>query len=103
MTVNLFPHTGLTGVVNESIRYETTQESVMDFQKMKDGSFVHNCYIARRRGEKAPLLFRQESDGSKLIAFLNGYAIIPLEEYKKLKGEDFDGTLIEKADRDLYA
>ena len=75
----------------------------MEFQKMKDGSYVHNCYIAPRSGEKAFVLFGYEPVGGGITAFLNGYAVIPLEEYKKLKGEDFDGTSIEKAYRDLYA
>jgi len=82
----------------------------MKFEKMNDGSFVHNCRIVRRDNDKASVLFHQNGNES-VAAFLNGYAIIPLEEYYQLKGEHGeDGNNwpdemlknVEEVDKQLY-
>jgi len=47
-------------------------------------------------------LFHQSDES--VSAFLNGYAIIPIEEYFELKGESDDEMLkrVEEADKQLY-
>ena len=72
----------------------------MSYGKTKNGSYVHNCLIERRENEKAAILFYVED--SEIGVYLNGYAVIPLEKYKELLGEKFDGEYIEKADKELY-
>ena len=71
----------------------------MVFEKMKDGSYLHNCHIVFRENDKAKYLFHKDSEDKSLTAFLNGYAIIPLEEYYRLKDERGDKgfDLIEEA------
>lgn len=72
----------------------------MKYNKAKDGSFVHNCIIEKRHNDKARFLFSASDD--TVTCSLNGYAIIPIEEYAKLKGESVDLTNINKAYNDLY-
>ena len=72
----------------------------MKYNKCKDGGFVHNCLTVRREGDKSAHMFKQLGDDS-LTACLNGYAIIPMEEYAKLTGCDFDAQAIAEADKDL--
>jgi len=52
------------------------------YEKGKDGSYFHNNLLKRRDGEKAPQLFSNNDE--TISAFLNGYAIIPIEEYARL-------------------
>ncbi len=75
----------------------------MEYKKLNDGSYVCNCYIGRREDESADALFKQNGDES-IAAFLNGYAIIPLEEYAALTGEDYSDMLAnaKEADRQLH-
>ena len=60
------------------------------YKKLEDGSSVHNCIIKSRYykdSKKAFALFSQ--DGDKTIrAHLNGYAIVPVEEYLEVTGKD---------------
>jgi len=66
----------------------------MKYEKLKDGGFVHNCHLIPRGDEKADYLFYQDGDKS-ITAFLNGYAIIPLEDYFKLtSGSDMYNSLL---------
>lgn len=55
------------------------------FEKGPNGDYVHNCLI-KARGGQCGALFRQNQDGT-LTTRLNGYAVIPLEEYCELTGE----------------
>lgn len=61
----------------------------MKYEKLKDGSYIHNCFIKRRENEKSSILFYQDGDES-ISAFLNGYAVIPLDEYFRLTDERGD-------------
>lgn len=59
--------------------------------KAKDGSFLHNCDIqARTRDiEEKKILFRFKGpveNCESIMSMLNGYAVIPIEDYMKLKG-----------------
>lgn len=65
--------------------------------KNKDGSYLRNCYVSRRKCDQTYTLFT-ETDES-VTTSLNGYAIIPLTEYADLTGKDFDG-LIKQAEED---
>lgn len=57
----------------------------------KDGSHLHNCVIQIREDSKASWLF--DGTGETVTCFLNGYAIIPLEEYARLTGEDYSANI----------
>jgi hypothetical protein len=79
-----------------------------EFKKLADGSYVHNCYLEGRDSDPAEFMFKQNADDS-ISAFLNGYAIIPIETYEELSGKDFSGKdfsgirqRINKADDDLH-
>jgi len=72
----------------------------MKYSKSKDGGFIHNCIVNRRKTDKAKAIFYCDKD--KTIAFLNGYAIIPIEEYAELKGGKADLTKVNNAENDLY-
>jgi hypothetical protein len=52
-------------------------------EKCKDGSFVHRCVIVKKEGDDHGL-FHQHAD-DHISAYLDGYAIIPVEEYEELK------------------
>jgi len=47
-------------------------------------SYVKNCHIITRAGAVGPL-FRQEGD--KVIAALDGYAIMPVEQLRELQAK----------------
>ena len=72
----------------------------MKYNKCKDGGFVHNCLIVRREGDTSPHMFSQNSE--RCTPTLNGYAIIPMEDYAKLTGRAFDAKAIADADKDLH-
>tara|TARA_R110002074_G_scaffold199659_1_gene367467 strand:+ start:3062 stop:3286 length:225 start_codon:yes stop_codon:yes gene_type:complete len=74
----------------------------MKYNKCKDGGFVHNCHIIVREYDKSAHIFKQLGNDS-LTACLNGYAIIPMEEYAKLTGCDFNVKAIDEADKELHA
>jgi hypothetical protein len=48
-------------------------------------SYVTGCLIAPKDGDREKLLFSVAADGVR--ARLKGYAIIPLEEYCRLTGQ----------------
>lgn len=75
----------------------------MKYGKAKDGSYVHNCYIEMRDGMKEKIPFHGTCD--HVSAFLNGFAIIPIEDYAELTGKNFAETLekIKQADIDLHS
>ncbi|MCG7948061.1 MAG: hypothetical protein JAZ07_17085 [Candidatus Thiodiazotropha endolucinida] len=74
------------------------------YEKCKDGSYVHNCFVVRREDDKSPTLFYQNGN-EHVSAFLNGYAVIPLEEYERLTGEPtlIERQSIKKADEELHS
>jgi len=85
--------------------------SKFKYEKGIDGSHIHNCCIMRRDGDLSEHLFR--NDGSVITAFLNGYAIIPIDLYArlvemaspsnaKLRPVIFSMQDIEAANKDLY-
>lgn len=49
-------------------------------EKGKETGYVLNCTITSKNGER---LFKQH-DNDTVTAHLDGYAIIPIEEYNKL-------------------
>lgn len=74
------------------------------YSKGKDGSYVHNCLVVRREDDKVPTLFHQNGN-EHVSAFLNGYAVIPIEEYENLTGKPtfIESRSIKKADEDLHS
>lgn len=52
--------------------------------KCKDVGYVKNCIIKRRKDDKSNYLFFADGDKG-VIAFLDGYAIIPVEEYNRMR------------------
>lgn len=52
------------------------------FQPALEASYLRNCLIRPRKGEAAPL-FYQRDDGT-VVARLDGYAIVPIEDYESL-------------------
>lgn len=54
------------------------------YKKTKDGSYIHNCVIAPRADRKEPLFWQSDET---ISCRLNGYAIIPIEEYERLTGK----------------
>jgi len=56
--------------------------------KTTDGSYVHNCLIERRLDDVSDCLFFIVPDGSSMITKLDRYAIIPIEEYNRLRAKD---------------
>ena len=76
-------------------------ENQTKYEKGKDGSYLHNCYMERREGDVSPWMFHCDGDTGSVIAALNGYAIIPMERYAKLVGKDYDEKAICDADEQL--
>jgi len=57
-------------------------------KRSTNGSYFFNGYVELRESDPNPdILFIR---GNEFFAKLNGYAVIPLEEYHKLKGEKID-------------
>lgn len=52
--------------------------------KARDGSYFHNNFAKMREGEAGTVI---SADIDTVTCRLNGYAIIPIEEYYKLIGE----------------
>jgi len=73
------------------------------YKRFDDGSFFHNNVIVFRKEDydNKRAIFHADGDES-ITAFLNGYAIIPAEEYCKLTGQNFNGKDITEADKDLH-
>jgi len=77
----------------------------MEYEKGIDGSYFHNNLVELREGEAVKYLFY--NDGERITAFLNGYAIIPIEKYAALVNVTSPGSVyfsmsdIEEANRQL--
>ena len=71
----------------------------MDFEKCKDGSYIWNCFVERRKDDPSTVIFG--GDNKTITAHLNGYAIIPLERYCELAGEPFNSDRMKEADYQL--
>jgi hypothetical protein len=57
-------------------------------KRSTNGSYFFNGYVELRENDPNPdILFIR---GNDFFAKLNGYAVIPLEEYYKLKGDRID-------------
>ena len=54
------------------------------YEKGKDGSHLCNCYLYSRKNELAQVLFEMNNETQSISAFLNGYAIVPIEDYADL-------------------
>jgi hypothetical protein len=54
----------------------------MGYEKTRDGSYVCNCFISKRSGEMSEQLFTLTE--KSITATLNGYAIVPIEDYARL-------------------
>lgn len=73
------------------------------YTKSIDGSYLHNCYVGRRGDDPSKHIF-YSSDKTTTVC-LNGYAIIPLEEYHALRGTVMpksEKTSIKEADEQLW-
>jgi len=74
----------------------------MKYERESDGSYLHNCLLKWRPEQGKEAMFR--IDNGSVKAYLNGYAIIPLEEYYELTQSGItkeDMIKIRQADRDL--
>ena len=58
----------------------------IEYGKTTNGSYLHNCFFESRAGDPEKRVLSVESGKEKVA--LNGYAIIPLEEYYKLLPKD---------------
>jgi len=56
----------------------------MKYEKQKDGTYLHNCYVWRREDDSTTIFDNVGSRDDVIIARLNGYAIVPIEEYARL-------------------
>ncbi len=63
---------------------------------MTKDSYVRNCLLEPREGEKYLFLGRGEDD--EIVARLDGYAVIPIERYLNLTGESLPLGHAEKSD-----
>lgn len=57
---------------------------IKNVEKIKDGSYVKNCLLKLRPGEKADAIFYIPPDKSKIIIKLENYVILPIEEYQAM-------------------
>ena len=60
-----------------------------EYKKCKEGSYLHNVEAITRKGDGH--LFKMTEDGS-ILASLNGYQIMPIEDYWLLQ-DKADGIL----------
>jgi len=77
----------------------------MKFEKGIDGSYFHNNLVIIRDDERESHLFYSSPKLRTISAFLNGYAIIPLETYYKLVRREIDERTreqIKEADKQLH-
>jgi hypothetical protein len=61
--------------------------------KGKNGSYLNNCIIVGRPIDGA--IFQDDRINTDVTCMLNGYAIIPIEDYYELKGEPIPDGLAE--------
>jgi len=75
------------------------------YKKHRNGSYMHNCLIIRRHEHDDPLteLFNYYENYG-VTAALNGYAIIPLYDYYKMKNiqSKYESFKISNADKELH-
>ncbi len=74
----------------------------MKYQKSKNGSYIHNSLIKRRLDTSTTIISQNGVENTSVS--LNGYAIIPLDEYRKYIGErmtEEENERIRNADKDL--
>jgi len=50
----------------------------MKYEKNQDGSYLHNCYVKLRNSDGVTLF---DNTNGSVKASLNGYAVIPIEDY----------------------
>jgi hypothetical protein len=62
-------------------------------------SYITNCYLKRRDGDDSPYLFRDDQDGN-IIVHLDGYAIVPADEYHDLSTNPSPSARISADDKD---
>ena len=74
----------------------------MEYMKATNGSYMHNCLVVRRESDPEMTIVNGSTDNVSVS--LNGYAIIPIEDYFKLKGEGSDLTMakVKKVSRELH-
>jgi len=68
-----------------------------DDYKSKNGSFLHNCLTALSNEDvkNKRCLFKQLKNGD-IVACLNGYAIIPIEQYYIITETDVPDDMQDK-------
>jgi hypothetical protein len=57
-----------------------------DQERVMEG-FVRNCVVAPRADEAKQQVLFQENASGVVVAYLDGYAIIPVEEWERLKAQ----------------
>ena len=55
-----------------------------------NGSFFHNSLIILRKNDQdsGRAIIKETKAGDDIVCSLNGYAIVPIEEYYDLKGKE---------------
>jgi len=72
-----------------------------EYEKGTDGSYFHNNLVIGRDDDPNRMaLFN--SSGESITAFLNGYAVIPMQLYCELTKTDYDDKEIKEADEQLH-
>jgi len=71
------------------------------YEKAPDGSYFHNNLVISRDDDPNRLSLINGSDKS-ITAFLNGYAVIPMQLYCELTKTDYDDKEIKEADEQLH-
>jgi hypothetical protein len=64
--------------------FKMDAEVPQELKDNKNKSYIYNCFVSPKEGETELLLQIFEDTA---IVRLNGYAIIPMEEYNKLKNK----------------
>ena len=77
------------------------------YRKQKNGTYLYNCILRRRKNDPASWLLKINRKKGEMLIALNGYAIIPLEDYMKFKGITDDKIKkitdkIENADEEIH-
>lgn len=77
------------------------------YKKNKDGAYLCNYIIRRRENDPAKWLAKRNKKTGQISVGLNGYAIIPIDEYMKLGNRPEKSISkimveVEKADEQLH-
>ena len=64
-------------------------EKVVLTEQQKKNGFVINCFVKAKPNETELVLFNEDKNGV-VTAWLDGYAIVPIEEYYELTGINED-------------